>query len=174
MCLISTAWLHQKNWVANFNTKAESNAKHCETATCGCPAGCGEWGVGGGGVEEWEQKARQQPNPRCVCHSACLHGDTLTCPILRVSSVQVPCSTDGSHPGRHLSLKLKYHLRENRSNIKKRWRRSLLKGKLTFPSSSSAFRSKDRCSWTVVEAGEPCRGGGEENVTAKEKKKHQF
>lgn len=31
--------------------------------------------------------------------------------------------------------------------------------KLTFPSSSSAFRSKDRCSWTVVEPEEPCHGG---------------
>lgn len=34
--------------------------------------------------------------------------------------------------------------------------------KLTFPSSSSALRSKDRCSWTVVEPEEPCHGGGTE------------
>lgn len=34
--------------------------------------------------------------------------------------------------------------------------------KLTFPSSSSALRSKDRCSWTVVEPEEPCWGGGTE------------
>lgn len=31
--------------------------------------------------------------------------------------------------------------------------------KLTFPSSSSALRSNDRCSWTTVELEEPCRGG---------------
>lgn len=34
--------------------------------------------------------------------------------------------------------------------------------KLTFPSSSSLLRSKDRCSWTAVEPEEPCGGGGTE------------
>lgn len=49
--------------------------------------------------------------------------------------------------------------------------------KLTFPSSSSAFRSKDRCSWTVAEPEEPCHGGdtetGERKCHKKGKKKEE-
>lgn len=155
--------------IVSSRTSADLKPQRCGTATCGCPAGCEDWG----GREEWEQKARQQPTPRYACHSACLHGDTLACPSLRVSSVQVACSTYWSHPGRHLSLKLKYHLRENGRNIKKRWQRWLVKENSLshHPPRPCAQRTAARERWWSQKSlvGEVEQRPGKDNVKTKEK-----
>lgn len=79
------------------------------------------WFKGRGRVKG--QKARQQLTPRCVCHSACLHGDTIACPSSGCSgATQKPWQTHhcahclNPNPCRWLSLKPKHWLRRNRSN----------------------------------------------------------
>lgn len=71
--------------------RTRSTASSMWVSQCGVRAG-------EGGKRERErgegQKARQQLTPRCVCHSACLHGDTLHAQPQRASfsgATQPPC-----------------------------------------------------------------------------------
>lgn len=134
---------------------APQNTQHCQQHV-GVSVRC----EGRGGREKGEGKgARQQLTPRCVCHSACLHGDTLACPASACHLFR--CNTTTVFPTETPPLQTFFLLLEKNQKQTEKWKHQnesihrekkekKKKIQLTFPSSSSAFRSNERCSWTVL------------------------
>lgn len=177
---VSAALEHGGFWLTS---RASQNTQHCwqvlEQTGSMWVSRCGVRARGGGG-----QKATQQLTPRCVCHSACLHGDTLACPSSACHLLRCNTTTrcpQKPHP-RMCSFRYLRITRSERKNGDPRMTQSTnqRKKKLTFPSSSSVFRSNDRCSWTVLPE-EPLGWSDEErqekennNLLSTGKKKRYF
>lgn len=97
--------------------RTRSTASSMWVSQCGVRAG-------EGGKRERErgegQKARQQLTPRCVCHSACLHGDTLACPASACHLFR--CNTTTVFPTETPPLQTFFLLLEKNQKQTEKWK----------------------------------------------------